>query len=540
MMVARAVAIGWELWNAQRRVLIASCWAFLSEIALFPALMWVSRDPIAIFLAFLPAMFAAGCIMNALIYSGEKAGQIGAGLSPRLFTLPIRTAELVAWPLLYGAVTMFVLWLYVAGLVSSMGGLSVPILLPGLSAAALMVWLQAMSWSPFRYPAITSIVAVVAIATLAAIAIASRMWLNLSVGQVNLLLVAYILAAYVYAITSVARDRVGDGRGRRGSSRRLISRPVKTLRRLKPFRSAQRAQLWYEWRGHGLSLPVACLLLCLFVAALSLEFGGADGARMATLIGFLLLVPVGYAGPIGASLAKLTHFFDPRPTFPTFLAARPMTSVSLATAKLKMSVLSVLATWLLVALVIAIWLLCSGRRSAIIDQWSSWIDRIPGPKSVLLPVAAGVLVLLTWRQYTGTLWQGLSGRPWLLRVGIGLFSGLASVGGGIAVLVLRFPEYGPVVSSLLPWVLVTAAAMRTLIAVAAYRVAYARGMLSGRSIVATAAVWLVVFGLVTAFVKFVLPPSIGGSTVVLPAVALLVPLARFPAAFLALDCNRHR
>ena len=89
-------------------------------------------------------------------------------------------------------------------------------------------------------------------------------------------------------------------------------------------------------------------------------------------------MPIILAGSLGSGLAKLTHFFEPKPAFPTFLAARPMTSAAIVANQLRMSALSVLLTWAVVALLTGIWMVLSGNVSASAQQWSALTGHLAG------------------------------------------------------------------------------------------------------------------------------------------------------------------
>src|SRR5262245_50695953 len=70
-------------------------------------------------------------------------------LPARLFTLPVRTVTLVAWPMLYGTAAMIGLWLAVALLALRPWGVAVPLMWPALLAAAFLAWTQAFMWMPY-------------------------------------------------------------------------------------------------------------------------------------------------------------------------------------------------------------------------------------------------------------------------------------------------------------------------------------------------------------------------------------------------------
>src|SRR5688572_8465264 len=71
-----------------------------------------------------------------------------SGYPSWMFTLPVRTSYLVAWPMLYGVVSVGLLWIVFALLVWRPLGMAVHVLWPALFLAAAMAWIQASVWTP--------------------------------------------------------------------------------------------------------------------------------------------------------------------------------------------------------------------------------------------------------------------------------------------------------------------------------------------------------------------------------------------------------
>ena len=68
----------------------------------------------------------------------------------RMFTLPVTTAALAGWPMLYGTAAMAIL---LAGHEASrrvaVGSRTCPMIWPALLAASLLAWTQALTWMPY-------------------------------------------------------------------------------------------------------------------------------------------------------------------------------------------------------------------------------------------------------------------------------------------------------------------------------------------------------------------------------------------------------
>ena len=103
----------------------------------------------------------------------------------------------------------------------------------------------------------------------------------------------------------------------------------------------------------------------------------------------------------------------------SFIARRPLTSAALISAKLKATVLSTLATWLLLlhASSLALWL--SGSSPVVVDGAHRLAELVGTPRAVAIGLLGiTVLVMATWKQLVQSLYIGLSGRPWLVKTSV--------------------------------------------------------------------------------------------------------------------------
>src|SRR5204863_8792854 len=104
------------------------------------------------------------------------------------------------------------------------------------------------------------------------------------------------------------------------------------------------------------------------------------------------------------------------------------TSASLVTAKLKATIWSTLAAWLLGLIGIPIALRWSGASPIVID-WKSQLIGAVGASRAAAIILLGILALLaaTWKQLVQSLYISMSGREWIIKSG--LFLALAFVTG---------------------------------------------------------------------------------------------------------------
>src|SRR5207249_2284781 len=207
--------------------------------------------------------------------------------------------------------------------------------------------------------------------------------------------------AYLVARFAVARARRGEVPDWRGVFGRLASNAVRTRRR-DHFPSPARAQAWFEWRRHGLSLPALVGLLLPF--ELALLWLAKDAPAFVFEILFLALI----TPPFMAAFTAWT-VSQPNPQVrdsygvPPFIATRPLTSAELIAAKLKMAMWSTLAAWLLVLVAMPLALEWSGTWSVVTERARRMNDaiatrldrsRLLGDRALVAGAACWVLAVL--------------------------------------------------------------------------------------------------------------------------------------------------
>src|SRR5207237_3620572 len=303
-------------------------------------------------------------------FSFGLAGDLGARPSiypARMFALPLRTAALVGWPMLYGTAAVTILWLVTALSARWPWGIELPLIWPALLAAVFLAWTQALMWMPYGLPGLRAIVTVPWLATLDAAALLAIHY-HVREPMMVAFLVPQLPLAYVTACSAVGRARRGEVPDWRGMFARPASNAVLTRRR-DHFPSPARAQAWCEWRWHGRSLPALVGLLLPF--ELALLWLAKDAPAFVFEILFLATV----TPPFMAAFMAWT-VSQPNPQVrdsygvPPFIATRPLTSAELIAAKLKMAMWSTVAAWLLV--VVAMPLALEWTGSWILGTVREW------------------------------------------------------------------------------------------------------------------------------------------------------------------------
>jgi hypothetical protein len=253
---------------------------------------------------------------------------------------------------------------------------------------------------------------------------------------------------------------------------------------------------------------------------------------------FLTLLGVLFTLPFMALFAAATVR---QPGLTPLIATRPVTSAALIAAKLKMTIWSALAAWMLVLVAIPLALALSGTWPVVIKWAREVIDVFGTPRAaVLLLLLFSGLLASTWKQLVQTLYIGLIGREWAVK---------ASVVFGLALLCLIGPiakwlhnSYGARAAlwNALPWIAAVLVCVKMSAAAWVATRLYRSRLLSDRTLVTGAACWtvavLTLYGLLLWLVSSVLIPRY---FLVLVAI-LAIPLARVSAAPLALAWNRHR
>ncbi len=541
-----AAAFAWELRRRHHWALIALI-VYLLVLATIKPLILAPGKVVSLFppdgmAGLLIAPFGITFMYFVAVFSFGFAGDLAARQSiypARLFARPVTTAALAGWPMLYGAAAMASLWLMMALFARWSWGISLPLILPALLAAAFLAWMQALAWMPYGLPGLRLIVAVLWLTSLDAI-----IMLALYFKTPEPLMVAFLAPqlplAYLAARHAVARARRGDVPDWRGMFRRRQIAGVPPGRR-DSFASPARAQVWFEWRQHGSTLPVwVGILLPFELALLFLADPNAPSFVYYTLLVVLLTPPV-IAAFVAATVSKSNPQVRDDFGMMPFIATRPLTSAALVAAKLTMTIWTTLAAWLLVLLAIPLALSLSGTWPAVIEPASRGIDAIGAPRAtvIVLLLFTGLLAS-TWKQLVQGLYIGLTGRAWLIKANAALLLSILVVIGPLADWIVKNRELLALMCDALPWILAGLMCVKLSAAAWVATRLYHGRVVSDRTLVTGAAVWLAaVEALRALLVWFVDTPAIASYFLTLVAI-LAIPLARVSAAPLALAWNRHR
>ena len=536
-MRSSAAAIAWEFRRRHRWGLIAlgGYLLVLATIKLLPLEpeRFIEDDQSFALVVVVP--LSATFIYFLAVFSFGLDGDLSARQSmypARMFTRPVTSAALAAWPMLYGSAAMAILWFATRFLAVWPPGEKVPIVWPALLAASLLAWTQALTWMPYALPGLRVIVTVLWLAAIDAVVLLALRYEARE--QVMLAILApHVPLAYLVARYAVARARRGDVPDWRKTFSLLGSiADVLPRRRRDHFPSPSRSQTWFEFRSTGRSLPALIAILLPFELAMLFLFRDTPAIVMEIVI-FVLLTPPFMAAFVGATSSS--HGVTP------LIATRPLSNASLIASKLTATIWSTVAAWLLVVIALPFALKLSGTSPVIIERAHRLVEVAGMPRAIaILVLGLGVLVASTWKQLVQSLYIGMSGRAWIVKASVfGALSFLAIIV-PLASWVVRDRYRIAVLWNALPWIAAVLVCLKLFAAVWVAIRLHDNRLLSDRTLVTGALWWdIVVFALYGLLVWIV--PEIIVRHYVLALVAILeVPLARLAAAPLALAWSRHR
>ncbi len=543
-MRSHAAAVAWQIGRRHRWGLMATA-GYLFVLAVIKLVIIERGQRIDLddesFAVSVMVPLTATFLYFLSVFSFGLSGDLAARQSmypSRMFALPVTTAALAGWPMLYGTAAMAMLWFGTRFFALWPSDVDVPLIWPALLAASLLAWTQALTWMPYPVRGLRVIVTVLWLAAIDAIVMLA---LNLKApDSVMLVMLApNVPLAYFVARFAVARARRGHvpdwGRGfARGGPAAAPLRPHD------PFPSPARAQVWFEWRQYGRSLPWLVAILLPFELALFFAFSQTPELVFEVLL-FVLFTPPFMAAFVAATAAKSGATSSDAHGVTPFIATRPLTNGSLIAAKMKAMIWSTLAAWMLVFVATPLALRFSGAAPVVIERAHRLAEVVGMPRAIaILLLAVAALLASTWKQLVQSLYIGMSGREWLVKASVFVALAILTVvlplvvwmSGKRQALAILFNNFAVIAAVLVCFKLSAAVwiAMRL----------HDKRLLSDRTLVIGAVCWdVAVFALYGLLVWIVPLVLIGSHTLALIAI-LEVPLARLAAAPLALAWNRNR
>jgi len=419
-----AFAIAWEIWWRHRAgMTLLPCGLLLCGFLNRTAFRQGEWAGFAVALSY--AVLAMAMILTFGFFhftEGQRKGGFGS-YPQRLFRMPVPTAWLAAWPMIYGTAAVGVLYLACDWLMFVPLDRPLPKLWPCLYLVSGFTLYQAILWSfpERRYLKLFLL-------TLGAMFIAFCWMFFLphmiegtladwgyegSPKSVQRGLLVFFAAtgpaAWGFSWLRLRGQRHGIAEGVRGGAA-VIERLAEWLpARTERFASPDAALFWHEWRQTGFILPLAVAGVLAMTCIPSWLSGPLTGQTTMGLLTWMVIAPVLLAAIIGRGFAK-PDFWSPQLGVPAFIARRPVSAGQIVFAKLKAALCSVSLTWGMTGITAVVWFAAAGDFGGIDALLAQGKIYYPGGQRWLL---AGLLLaggmMLSWRFLVSGLAAGLSG-----------------------------------------------------------------------------------------------------------------------------------
>jgi hypothetical protein len=353
-----------------------------------------------------------------------------------------------------------------------------------------------------------------------------------------LLLAPLMPLAYLAAVSALRRARRGDVSDWR--PRQRLAPALTPAAALRPFTTAARAQLWFEWRRYGGSLPLLVAIVLPVELSLLFLFREAPVIVVEIVVAALLLPPflaIFVAATAGKSSTGATATYG----ISAFLATRPVADRFLVVAKWRTALASALAAWLIVAVALPLALTWAEAWEPVTTIARHASDAVGRERAVTLGALVVVLLIgATWKQLVQGFYIAMSGRDWAVKGTA--FAALALVGVGVLALgwILDSRHRIAVAWSVIPWLMVALVVVKLFLAVRVMHQGTARGLFTRRQLVVGALAWDICVLALYGVLAFLLPAILFRRHLLLVFAMLVVPFVRLAAAPLAVARNRHR
>jgi len=542
-----ALATGWYFWRRTR----GTTYGLLGAIALLALLNRLPSSPLQQNLVMSGALLTGMGLLSLIVAftyqeSNPTKADVMAGGSAfpvSMLVLPVRTRDLVLWPVGYAAIAQLGIWIPFAKFVLVPQGFAVDLVWPGLAMVAFTTSVQASSWAKFPVPVGNLIWALGGLGVVTGLSIVTGLGVfSKPVGYGAFLL--FIGVNVATSLWGLQRARVGVDVWRMGGRRvrEVVEKP--------PFRSGFRSQLWLEVRRNGSFLPGFVVLACITMGLITI-FGRPDlpgelgstgieipGGRMI----FLVCVPLAvmFSSAMGTSPCKVDNF-TPSFGLQPFFASRPLSTATLAAAKLVSGAISSLVTSLLLATAVGFWSLSPAQFGGVTTTVAAALGSYLGSRVLPLSLFAFALLFLSvWKVAVAISCSEITGRRWIGGSFV-FFVGALIV--ALPILWLYFHQDPQWIKFLLrqaPGVFGALLVLKLVVCVLGLFVARKGEAAIWRFCIWALGGWALGVGLLTAVLGALLPPGVLNSGQLLGGSVLFIPLNRVLWTPSAMAWNRHR
>jgi hypothetical protein len=462
----------------------------------------------------------------------------------RLLRLPVPTRTLVAWPMACGAAAVFLLWLGTALFIFQpwlrLLQAEMPLWWPSMMAVAILAWTQALLWAPFGLPGFRVFLVFVLILSMIGSSIAGVKF-GVSEGSLAALYAGLAAIAWTMSYAGVRHARRGDVPNWDG-----ILWPLRQIARWRPqrrqsFASDARAQVWFEWRLTGKTLPIMTGLM-LPLSLLLLFLDKIEVGMTAQSLLCTLAVPVLLAGTAGWLGSRHNRWVKERSGMMPFIATLPMTSADMVGAILKAAARTTLAAFALVAVAWPLAAMLTGNLPEVADWWRLGLREHSLSQIVAGTVAIAILLLVwTWKRKLDCLYVGLIGSKWIeASVALGSIPGAYFLCIFVATIYVQPAAHYETTLTLWPWFVGALLLCRLGTTAWALRQVLCHGLMRPRTAACWVAGWVLLASLLFGLLAWAIPAELVPVYLLACGVAFVMPMARLAASPLALAWNRHR
>jgi hypothetical protein len=344
-----AATLAWEFFaRGWRGILLTPLAATLLPTLLLSVLRWRIDSPAL--RGEVAVLFQFAFFWPTLLFLG--ANSLQAQGNPKLrYTLPGSSLVLVATPMICAMATTFVQYAIFAMAMNALFGAGWSIWGPGLLAAVLVAWCQAVLWSTWNSPGLQFATCFVSFISLL---VAIGAWAPPHGGR---FLAGpngwHVLTFGLATLACVGVGSAGFAALRHGSCidvKRLVEWLSERIAlgkaaRATPFSSALSAQFWLEWTERGRVLPIGGALfgtgaLVAFYCCWAITGANFDGQGFIAGVATLSLIPLSVIGFLWGSRS-------PNHEFGAFQGSRPLSDRQIAHAILKSATLAFVLTALI-------------------------------------------------------------------------------------------------------------------------------------------------------------------------------------------------
>jgi hypothetical protein len=456
-----------------------------------------------------------------------------------VLTDPVKTKEIVFWPMLFGMVTVLIYWILLAECIEVLWfePVNLPKFWPPVFAACILAWSQVFAWRPFGSAIARVIFAAIGYMILFSVPLVCTQY-SVPESTIVLILCVLIIVAYITALDSVARARRGDVPDWRWLKAGFEKIENRILRKAPVFQSAEQAMNWYEWRTSGKNLPISSgfiipiVLMILFLGYLANGFWSPG--NLIILIYFPLILSL----VLGIASAGFGNSRGDKKV-QSFVLAKPITCRQIIKAKYYSFFKSVCLTYFISYIVILIGALFLDRVPFIesLKEHYSYLEI-----AVIFLLALITPIILAWLLVTFGLAIGLTGRSWVTVAFVAMMFGSLFLLVTSDYWAYQYPIFADLRNKLSIAIPVTILITGPIALGWFLRINFKKKLMQGEEIKKLLGVWagafLAIWGL-----GCWLKPGIGNVWYAFPIVTLillLIPMLAIAIAPLSLHWNRHR